>query len=124
MTQGCGSTAPHAGSATGEASSGVKLMVLYPQPADIAQFEDDYRAHLRLLHRALDIPEDERPYTVTRFFTTPDGPAPYFQLFTLTFASREALQQARARPGMQEVAADAARISSGGPPVVLVGSEM
>lgn len=110
--------------ATGAASDEVTLMVLYPQPEDVAQFGDDYRAHLQLLHRAMDLPDDERPYTVTRFAPSPDGPAPYYQLFSLTFASAEALQQAMARPAMQEVAADAARISSGGAPVVLVGSEM
>lgn len=112
------------GQEAGEDSAAVKLMVLYPQPTDVAQFEADYRAHLQLLHREMGIPDDERPYTVTRFRPTPSGPAPYFQLFTLTFESAEALREARARPGMQAVAADAARISSGGAPVVLVGSEV
>jgi hypothetical protein len=40
----------------------------------------------------------------------------------MPFPSAEALQQAMGSREMQEVAADAARISSGGPPVVLVGS--
>jgi len=29
----------------------VKLMVLYPQPTDVAQFDNDYRDHLGLFHR-------------------------------------------------------------------------
>lgn len=102
----------------------VRLMVLYPQPTNVDQFEADYRAHLDLLRRALDIPEGERPYTVTHFLPGPNGPAPYYQLFSLPFESAEALREARARPGMPEVAADAARISSGGPPVVLIGSDL
>ena len=42
----------------------------------------------------------------------------------MLFPSQEALQQAMGSPGMQEVAADAARISTGGAPVVLVGSDL
>ncbi|ABA88237.1 EthD family protein [Syntrophotalea carbinolica DSM 2380] len=102
----------------------VKLMVLYPIPKDIAQFDSDYRDHIRLLHQKANIPEDARPYTVMRFFPTPAGPAPFYQLFTMPFPSAEALQQAMSTPEMQEVAADAVRISSGGAPVILVGSEV
>ncbi len=101
----------------------VKLMVLYPHPTDAAQFDTDYRDHLSLLHQKANIPEDARPYTVTRFLPTPEGHAPFYQLFTMPFPSAEALQQAMSTPEMQEVAADAVRISSGGAPVILVGSE-
>jgi uncharacterized protein (TIGR02118 family) len=101
----------------------VKLMVLYPPPQDPAQFDEDYRDHLRLLHRKMKIPEDARPYSVTRFLPTPEGPAPYYQLFTMPFPSAEALQQVMETPEMQAVAADAVRISTGGAPVVLVGQE-
>jgi len=101
----------------------VKLMVLYPHPTDTAQFDNDYRDHLRLIHQKANIPEDARPYTVTRFLPTPEGHAPFYQLFTMPFPSAEALQQAMSSPEMQEVAADAVRISSGGAPVILVGSE-
>jgi hypothetical protein len=39
------------------------------------------------------------------------------------FESPEALQAARSSMGMQEVGADAARISTGGAPVILIGNE-
>jgi len=103
--------------------SDVKLMVLYPYPTDTTQFDKDYGEHIRLLHQKTNIPEDARPYTVTRFFPTPGGPAPFYQLFTMPFPSAEALREAMSSPGMQEVAADAVRISTGGEPVVLVGNE-
>ena len=103
------------------ASGAVQLVVLYPQPTDADQFEADYRAHLRLLHDAMGFDDDALPYTVTRFRPTATGPAPYYQQFTWTLPSAAALQEARARPGMQEVAADAVRISSGGAPVIMVG---
>lgn len=101
----------------------VKLMVLYPYPEDPARFDSDYRDHLSLLHQKMNIPEDVRPYTVTRFLPMPEGHAPFYQLFTMPFPSAEALQQAMRSPEMQQIAADAVRISSGGMPVILVGSE-
>lgn len=101
----------------------VKLMVLYPYPKDVEQFDRDYRSHLALLHRNMQIPESVRPYTVTRFVDTPQGRPAYRQVFTMPFPSPDALQQALGSPAMQEVAADAARISTGGPPVILVGVE-
>lgn len=99
----------------------VRLTVLYPQPTDPERFERDYAEHVRLLHDKMGIPEHARPYAMTRFLPTPDGPAPYHRSFVMTFPSAEALQEAMASPAMQDVAADAARISTGGPPVILVG---
>ena len=101
----------------------VKLMVLYPLPEDVQQFENDYSAHLSLLHQKMGIPDDARPYTVTKFQLGPDDTAPYYQMFSMPFPSTEALRQALESPEMQEVAADAVRISTGGAPVVLVGSD-
>ena len=103
----------------------VKLMVLYPQPTDVVQFDKDYQDHLVLLNDKANIPADASlPYTVTKFLPTPDGPPDFYQVFIMTFPSAQAMQQAMSTPGMQEVAADAARISTGGAPVVLIGNEM
>ena len=101
----------------------IKLQVLYPQPTDTAQFDADYIEHIKLLHEKAGIPGSEKPYTITKFLPSPDGPAPYYQLFSLPFESLEDLQESLATPEMQEVAADAVRISSGGAPIVLIGDE-
>jgi uncharacterized protein (TIGR02118 family) len=101
----------------------VRLHVLYPHPTDVDQFEQDYAQHVVLLHEKMQIPADARPYSITRFVTTPLGPPSHHQMFTMPFPSAEALQEAMVSPAMQEVAADAVRISSGGPPVILVGAE-
>lgn len=101
----------------------VKLMVLYPQPVDPMQFDEDYRDHLALLHQMMSIPEDQRPYSVTRFQPTPEGQPPFYQLFTMRFSSEGELQKVMNTEEMQKVAADAIRISTGGAPVVLVGKE-
>ena len=101
----------------------VKLMVLYPFPTDVQQFENDYRAHLSFFHQKMNIPNDVHPYTVTKILSEPESPAPYYQIFTMPFPSTEALQQAMNSPVMQEIAGDAVRISTGGAPVILVGSD-
>ena len=99
----------------------LQLIVLYPQPADEKQFESDYANHLALLHQKTGIPVTLKPYSVTKFLPTPEGVAPFCQMFTMPFESPEALQAAMSSAGMQEVAADAARISTGGAPTILIG---
>ena len=103
--------------------SEAKLMVLYPQPKDPVQFEQDYQAHLNLFHQRMNIPDDERPYTVTKMVSTPQAPSAYYQMFSFTFPTAEALKQTLASDEMAEIAVDANRISSGGAPVVLIGSD-
>ena len=100
----------------------LQLTVLYPQPGDVAQFEADYAEHLALLHEKAGIPTTEKPYTVTKFMSTPDGDPAFYQMFTLPFESPEILQATMASAAMQEVGADAYRISTGGAPVFLVGN--
>ncbi|NJB84350.1 uncharacterized protein (TIGR02118 family) [Lewinella marina] len=100
----------------------VELIVLYPQPKDVDRFEEDYDRHLEVLHEKTGIPAGEKPYTVTRFLPGPDGDPPYYQMFAMPFPSTEALQATMASSGMQEVAADANRISTGGAPTILVGA--
>jgi uncharacterized protein (TIGR02118 family) len=99
------------------------VIVLYPQPTDVNQFETDYVAHIALLHEKTGIPKDVTPYTATKFFPNPDGSAPaYHRMFLMPFETMEILQGAMSSPGMQEVAADAFRISTGGAPVIMVGT--
>ena len=103
--------------------SDIKLMVLYPFPTDVDKFEKDYLEHLALFHRKMNIPTDVRPYTITKIHSNAQSPSPYYHIFTMPFPSSEALDQVMSTPEMQEVAGDAARISSGGAPVILVGSD-
>jgi len=76
-----------------------------------------------LFHEKTGIPTTVKPYSVTKFLPTPEGTPAYFQLFSMPFESPEALQAAMSSVGMQEVAADANRISSGGAPVILIGNQ-
>ena len=102
----------------------VNLIILYPHPIDAIQFDRDYRLHLQLLHDKVDIPEDVHPYTVTKMLSTTMGKPSFYQMFTMSFPSVEALELAMSTPEMREVGADALRICSGGPPIMLVGDEI
>ena len=99
----------------------MNLVVLYPQPTDVEQFERDYATHVELLHEKTGIPLEQKPYTITKFVEGPLGKPPYYQMFIMPFESAEALQTAMASDGMQAVAADSARISTGGAPTILIG---
>jgi uncharacterized protein (TIGR02118 family) len=101
----------------------LKLMVLYPVPSDVEQFEKDYAEHLALFHKKMGVPIDQKPYTVTKMHSDPSNPAPYYQMFSMPFASKEALDEVLGSAQMADVAADAGRISTGGAPVMLVGSD-
>jgi len=99
----------------------MKLTVLYPQPLNQEKFESDYDKHLKLFHDKAGIPSSEKPYIVTRFLSGPEGKPPFHLMFIMPFESQELLEKTMSSPGMQEVAADATRISTGGAPTILIG---
>jgi uncharacterized protein (TIGR02118 family) len=101
----------------------VKLIVLYPQPADVEKFDKDYQAHLQLAHEKTGIPVDTKPYTVTKLLPISTGLTNFYLMFIMPFNSQEELQASMSSPAMQEIAADADRISTGGPPIMMIGNE-
>jgi uncharacterized protein (TIGR02118 family) len=101
----------------------VQLIVLYPYPSNIKEFEDAYTKHLSLLHEKLGIATNIKPYTITKFLPSPKASPPFYLMFSFPFESQEALSKAMASTAMQEVAADATRISTGGAPTILIGRQ-
>ena len=101
----------------------VKLIVLYPQPSDVEKFEKEYIAHLRLFHEKAGIPDNVKPYMVTKMLPTPTGIPQFYKMFSMPYNSPEELQAAMSSQGMQEVGADAQRISTGGAPIIMIGNE-
>ncbi len=100
-----------------------KVIVLYPQPTDVAKFEQDYAQHMRLFDEKMGITGDTKPYTVTKMFATPAGTPPFYQMAVIRFNSPEEMQAAMASPQVAELTADAVRISSGGAPVFMIGAD-
>ena len=99
----------------------MNLYVLYPQPTNVEKFKADYKEHVALLHQKMKIPTDVKPYKVTKFLEGSAGKPPYFLMFSMPFESAEEIEKVMASAAMQEVAADANRISSGGSPTVMIG---
>lgn len=95
----------------------INLIVRYPQPTDEKKFDADYNKHLELLHEKNGLPKDLNPDTYTTFLSGLGGDPANYQLFTMPFDAPEALGKTMSIPAMQEVAAEANKISSGGQPM-------
>ena len=100
-----------------------KVIALYPQPTDVEQFEKDYVAHMRFFDEKMGFQGDVKPYTLTKFLPTPEGIPPYYQMAVIHFNSIEEMQTALSSQGAAESVADAARISTGGAPILMIGME-
>ncbi len=99
-----------------------RLVVLYPFPTDINQFNQDYDHHMKLLHEKLQLPAEAHPYSITRFVETPMGKPAYYQMFIFNFPSIEAMQQDLSNPAWMSLGEDASRISTGGAALMLIGA--
>ena len=95
------------------------ITILYPTPTDIEKFEEDYKEHLEIF--AKNLPDAPTP-VATRIKSHPSNPAPYYMLVTVPFESMEPLSATLKSEGMKVAGAHANEISSGGAPVILIGT--
>jgi len=99
----------------------VKLIVAYPQPKDAAAFEKIYQQeHVPLAIANL---EGKTRIVATKILQSPHGEPPYYRVAEVHFPSMEALQQCAQSEGGKATLANAAKISSGGPPVIMIAEE-
>jgi uncharacterized protein (TIGR02118 family) len=100
-----------------------KLVVLYPTRRDTAAFDRVYmQDHAPMVTR--ENFKGIQKFVASRIVGTPDGgPAPFYRIAELHFASIGALQDAAGSPSAQKVVAHAISISSGGMPTFLVAEE-
>ena len=96
------------------------IFVMYPQPTDVDKFEQDYREHLDIY--AEHLPDAPKPIG-SRIKSAPDKPAPYYMVVSIPYENIDALNTQLKSEGMQKVGAHAHKISSGGTPVILIGSD-
>jgi uncharacterized protein (TIGR02118 family) len=106
--------------------AGVKLTVMYPTPKDVAAFERVYQEeHVPMAVKKLSGKTKVVATTVQgspqRSRVRLSGRPPFIGL--IHFPSLEALQACAASAGGKETVAHAARISSGGPPVMVIAEE-
>jgi uncharacterized protein (TIGR02118 family) len=98
-----------------------KLIVMYPTPTDVATFERLYlQEHVPMAVAKL---EGKTKLVATKVQASPDGKPAFYRIAEVHFPSAEALQACAASAGGKETLAHAAKISSGGPPVILIAEE-
>ena len=94
------------------------LLILYPHPANPAQFDKAYREeHLPLASTEL---TGVVGVTTHPVLGTPGGKAPYHLVTEVKFSSLDALQTCAASAGGQKTIAHAQKLSTGGPALFLI----
>ena len=98
-----------------------KLIVMYPPPTDAAAFERLYQEeHVPMAVKKL---EGKTKIVATKVVGSPQGKPAFYRIAEVHFPSMEALQACAASEGGKATLAHAAKISTGGPPVLLVAEE-
>jgi uncharacterized protein (TIGR02118 family) len=101
--------------------AGVKLIVMYPQPKDVAAFEKLYQSeHVPMAVEKL---KGKTKLVATKVTGSPQGAAPFYRIAEVHFPSMEALQACAASEGGKQTIGHAMQISSGGPPVIMIAEE-
>lgn len=98
-----------------------KLVVLYPYPTDVDQFEKAYiDEHMPIAQK---IPHVKK-FAATRVFATPTGDqAAFYRIAELYFESVDKLKEAMGSEAGQAAARHAFAISTGGMPTLLIADE-
>lgn len=94
----------------------INLCVLYPQPVEREKFDLDYRSHSKLIKE-----KTGKPFVISKFLDDDQGLPPFYQMFTMSFESMEEFSSVVPQAVAEELNADAARISTGGEPVIVLG---
>jgi uncharacterized protein (TIGR02118 family) len=99
-----------------------KIVVIYPWPTDVEAFEKVYqKEHIPMAVEKL---AGKNKLVATKFQSSPKGnPAPYYRIAEIHFPTRKALEACAASKDAQDTLAHAAKISTGGKPIVLIGEE-
>ena len=99
----------------------VKLIVAYPQPKDASAFEKIYQQeHVPMAIANL---HGKTKIVATKVMPSPQGDSPFYRVAEVHFPSMEALQECAESAGGKQTLANAMKISSGGPPAILIAEE-
>ena len=99
----------------------VKMIVAYPQPKDASAFEKIYQQE----HAPMAVANlhGKTKMVATKILQSPQGEPQFYRIAEVYFPSMEVLQQCAESAGGKETLAHAAKISSGGPPVIMIAEE-
>lgn len=98
-----------------------KLVVIYPRPKDVEAFEKIYLTeHVPMAVEKL---VGKTKIVATKITASPQGAPPFYRIVEVHFPSKSALEACAATPGAQETLAHAAKISTGGSPLILIAEE-
>src|ERR1700689_4194668 len=98
-----------------------KMMVAYPQPKDASAFEKLYQEeHVPMAIANL---QGKTKMVATKVLQSPQGVPPFYCVAEVHFPSMEALQRCAESDGGKKTLAHAVKISSGGPPVIMIAEE-
>ena len=99
----------------------VKLVVIYPRPKDIDEFEGIYKnEHVPLAVAKL---AGKTKIVATKILDSPQGVPPFYRVAEVYFPSMQALKECAGSDGGKEALAHAVKISTGGQPIFLVAEE-
>jgi uncharacterized protein (TIGR02118 family) len=100
---------------------GVKIVVIYPRPQDEEAFEKIYKdEHIPLTEGKL---KGVTRMVLTKVNGSPQGKVTAYRLAEIHFSSLEDLNKCVESQGGQEFMAHAAKISTGGAPLMLICEE-
>jgi uncharacterized protein (TIGR02118 family) len=105
----------------GAIMASVKLMVMYPRPKDIDTFEKLYQTeHVPMAVEKL---KGKTKFVATKATASPQGIPPFYRIAEVHFPTLEALQACAASQDGKDTLAHGVKISSGGPPVIMIAEE-
>jgi len=101
--------------------TGVKIVVIYPRPQDEALFERVYKdEHLPMAEQKL---KGMTRLVTTKVLSSPQGRVTAYRIAEVHFSSMDDLNKCLESDAGKEVVEHAAKISTGGAPVMLVCEE-
>jgi uncharacterized protein (TIGR02118 family) len=98
-----------------------KLIVMYPLPRNVNQFENVY--HNEHVPMAVARLSGKTKIVATKVLGSDQGPSRFHRIAEIHFPSMDVLKVCAASQGGQQVLENAMSISTGGPPVILIAEE-
>src|ERR1700687_4657863 len=99
----------------------VKIVVIYPRPQNVDAFEQLYQSeHLPMVEEKL---KGITRFVATKVVSSPQGKVTPYRIAEVYFSTMEELTKILESEGGKEVVEHATKISTGGPPILLICEE-